>query len=83
MKVVFDHQIFQQQRTGGISKSFCEFIPFLKENGIDWKLSVAQSNNMYLPQILPPGSYSPIQRDYTNIPTLFYRFRWYNSETFH
>lgn len=71
MKVVFDHQIFQQQRTGGISKSFCEFIPFLKENGVDWNLSVVQSDNLYLSRILPPGSFSPVRRDYSHVPALF------------
>ena len=71
MKVVFDHQIFQQQRTGGISKSFCEFIPYLRENGIDWELSVAQSDNLYLSQILPTGAYSPVRRHYGNVPAIF------------
>ncbi len=71
MKVLFDHQIFQRQRTGGISKSFCEYIPFLRENGIEWELSIAQSDNLYLSQILHTDSYSPVQRDYSDVPAIF------------
>ena len=64
MKVLFDHQIFLEQTTGGISKSFCEFIRHLPENGIDWELSVAQSNNIYLKDILGLTSLPPIKRSY-------------------
>lgn len=71
MRVLFDHQIFQQQRTGGISKSFCEFIPFLRENDVDWSMSVVQSDNLYLPHILSPYSYSPVRRDYGHVPSIF------------
>lgn len=47
MKVLYDYQIFQMQKFGGISKGFCEFISRLP-NDIEYEIAVKECNNVYL-----------------------------------
>ncbi len=49
MKVLYDHQIFEMQRFGGISRYFCELFNGLeKNNEIEVDLSVTYATNEYL-----------------------------------
>ena len=72
MKVLYDHQIFQEQVFGGISKSFCEIIRRLPPE-VQWELSIRQSDNIHLQSIAPEGSVSPIQNSYKRIRS---RWKW-------
>ena len=47
MKVLYDHQTFQMQYFGGVSKSFCELISHLPEE-IKVEICIVQSNNVHL-----------------------------------
>lgn len=47
MTILFDHQAFQMQEFGGISKVYCEMIPLLRKY-CDCHISVKYSNNQYL-----------------------------------
>lgn len=47
MKVLYDHQAFQMQRFGGISRYFAEIISHLP-NDVETEVSVKYSNNEYL-----------------------------------
>lgn len=47
MKVLYDHQIYQHQRFGGVSRYFTEIIEHLPEN-VDFDVSVLYSFNEYL-----------------------------------
>jgi len=51
MKILFDHQIFENQNLGGISKYFCELIKGMQIND-EPILSLKYSNNIYLKEIL-------------------------------
>ena len=49
MKVLFDHQVFEMQRFGGISRYFFELInDFSKDDDVNWELPVLYSENEYL-----------------------------------
>ena len=49
MKVLYDHQIFEMQRFGGISRYFFELINiFGKDDGLVYELPLCFSNNEYL-----------------------------------
>lgn len=49
MKILFDHQIFQIQIYGGISRYFCELMKnFKNDNEVEYELSLIYSNNHYL-----------------------------------
>jgi glycosyltransferase involved in cell wall biosynthesis len=49
MKVLYDHQTFESQNIGGISRYFFELIRhFNKDKTIDWELPIKYSNNLYL-----------------------------------
>lgn len=48
MKVLFDHQIFYQQRYGGVARYFYELIRALGPCGIEAQLAIRYSNNDYL-----------------------------------
>ncbi len=53
MKVLFDVQIFESQRIGGVSRYFFElFNEFDKSGLVEWELPVVYSSNEYL-KILP------------------------------
>lgn len=47
MKVLFDHQVFDMQRYGGVSKLYCETIPLMREH-IDFQIGVRESDNVCL-----------------------------------
>lgn len=47
MKILYDHQMFLEQKYGGISKYFCELIKNIPAN-TDYELSVLFSNNQHL-----------------------------------
>lgn len=47
MKVLFDHQIFQLQKAGGISKSYCEIFKRF-QSSLSIEISVKRSDNIYL-----------------------------------
>lgn len=48
MKVLFDYQAFELQRFGGVSRSYAELISHLGVLGCEYKLSIKESNNIYL-----------------------------------
>jgi glycosyltransferase involved in cell wall biosynthesis len=50
MKVMFDHQIFSSQKTGGISRYFYNLIQYIQSfpNGIECEIPVKYSENVYL-----------------------------------
>lgn len=48
MKVLFDYQAFEFQTIGGVSRSYAELIHSLRDEGVDCKLGVKESNNVYL-----------------------------------
>ena len=49
MKVLYDYQIFDWQKVGGISRYFFELMSaFEKDETISWELPIAYSNNEYL-----------------------------------
>lgn len=47
MRVLYDHQAFQMQYFGGVSKCFCELISALPRE-VDARISIVQSNNVHL-----------------------------------
>lgn len=47
MKILFDHQAFDLQRYGGVSKLYCETIPLMHEQ-FDFQIGVRESDNVYL-----------------------------------
>lgn len=47
MKVLYDHQIFQIQKVGGISRGLVEIISHFNNN-IDYEISIKESDNIYL-----------------------------------
>lgn len=47
MKVLYDHQAFQMQYFGGVSKCFCELIKHLPSY-VDARISIVQSDNSHL-----------------------------------
>jgi len=54
MKILFDHQIFEFQRFGGISRYFFELINHLEnDKDVQWELPVSYSDNEYLKSL--PG----------------------------
>lgn len=72
MKVLYDHQIFQEQVFGGISKSFCEIVRRLPPE-VEWELSIRQSDNVHLKSIVPEGCVSPIRNSYKKIKS---QWKW-------
>ena len=48
MRILFDYQIFYQQRVGGVSRYFFELIKALEPHVDEAKLSLRYSNNNYL-----------------------------------
>ena len=48
MKVLIDHQIFQNQRFGGISRYFFELMEDFRKRDLDFDLSLLYSNNEYI-----------------------------------
>jgi glycosyltransferase involved in cell wall biosynthesis len=55
MRVLYDHQIFDKQKIGGISRYFSEIVRNAPE-GMDPEISIAYSDNEYLHGILPAES---------------------------
>lgn len=53
MKVLFDHQAFNMQKMGGVSRGFVEVVSRLKDFGIDWEISIKDCANVYLLERLP------------------------------
>jgi len=47
MRVLYDHQAFQMQYFGGVSKCFCELIKHLPQE-VDATISIVQSDNVHL-----------------------------------
>ena len=48
MQILFDHQAFEMQRFGGVSRSYAELISRLGEKGCDCVIGVRESDNVYL-----------------------------------
>lgn len=57
MKILYDYQIFESQRVGGISRYFYEIITHTDKNTA-WELPVIHSNNLYLQRL--PGLSTPV-----------------------
>lgn len=55
MRILFDHQAFEMQRFGGVSRSYAELIPHLQEEGCQCKVGLKESDNAYvkLPGLKP------------------------------
>jgi len=55
MRVLYDHQIFDSQLFGGISRYYVELLRHLRATpGTSASLGAAFSNNAYLPELAPP-----------------------------
>ncbi|RIV18522.1 glycosyltransferase family 1 protein [Fibrisoma montanum] len=48
MKILYDHQAFTGARYGGVARYFYDLIVSLRQRGLDARLSVRFSNNVYL-----------------------------------
>jgi glycosyltransferase involved in cell wall biosynthesis len=54
MRVLFDHQTFEFQTYGGISKYFCELFSHLNRiDGVSSEFSIVYSDNIHLREVLP------------------------------
>lgn len=62
MKILYDHQAFTYQRWGGVSKSFCELIAN-RPKGMDYEISVVESDNVHLRDSSLIDHILPISRD--------------------
>lgn len=51
MRIFFDHQAFESQRIGGISRSYAELISHIRNIGYDCQVGVKESDNVYLNKI--------------------------------
>ena len=52
MKILYDHQIFDKQRYGGISRYFCELVRgALDDSKMDYWLPLSYSENQYLKEL--------------------------------
>ena len=45
MKILFDYQIFELQKFGGVSRYFVELLNHTNKEGIDWELPIRYSDN--------------------------------------
>lgn len=61
MKVLYDHQAFTYQKWGGVSKSFCELIRN-RPIGMDYQISIVESDNTHLLQSHLVDEIKPISR---------------------
>lgn len=84
MKVLYDHQIFEHQNFGGISRYFSELIKEFKiGQDVSPTLSLKHSNNVHLKESLPDVSVEPL-RNYSHfLPKLNFKgktclFNFYN-----
>ncbi|MDJ1491707.1 glycosyltransferase family 1 protein [Cytophagaceae bacterium DM2B3-1] len=76
MRVLFDHQIFEMQRVGGISRYFFELITELSTLGIEWQLPIEYSENQYLRSLSTEiKKFPPEIRDF--LPDLKFRGKKY------
>lgn len=48
MRILFDHQAFEMQRFGGVSRSYAELISHLQEEGVSCKVGLKESDNAYI-----------------------------------
>lgn len=48
MRILFDHQAFEMQRIGGVSRSYAELISHLRDMGCDCTIGIKESDNVYL-----------------------------------
>lgn len=48
MRILFDHQAFEMQRIGGVSRSFAELIPHLRNKECECIIGIKESDNIYL-----------------------------------
>ncbi|RYX87556.1 hypothetical protein EON73_01130 [bacterium] len=52
MKILYDHQIFDSQSIGGISRYVFELIGFFdKESSTEWDLALVHSDNEYIKEL--------------------------------
>ena len=47
MKVLYDHQIFEMQKVGGISRGFAQILARFPEE-IKYEIALKESDNIYL-----------------------------------
>ncbi len=58
MKILFDHQVFSNQKFGGISRYFCElYSQFLQMSDIKPELPVIYSENSYYQELFHPKQF--------------------------
>ncbi len=62
MKILYDHQAFTYQKWGGVSKSFCELITH-RPTGMDYEISVIESDNVHLRELHLVDHILPVSRD--------------------
>lgn len=56
MRILFDHQAFEMQRIGGVSRSYAELISHLRDKGCNCTIGIKESDNVYLHEKgLAPG----------------------------
>lgn len=48
MNILFDHQAFEYQKIGGVSRSYVELISHLASIDVSCKISIKESDNVYL-----------------------------------
>lgn len=51
MKILYDSQIFDMQRTGGVSRYFVEILSRLNNFGVEYELPLTYSKNAYLQEM--------------------------------
>lgn len=73
MKVLFDHQIFQIQRVGGISKGLCELITYFPPE-LDYEICLKESDNVYLKEFGINVNYNNLSYSYRDfLPNVNFR----------
>ena len=65
MKILYDYQIFQIQKFGGISRGLAELITHLPKD-IKFDIAVKESDNVYLNEYNLNTNHSPISYQFTD-----------------
>lgn len=73
MKVLYDYQIFQMQKFGGISRGLAEFITHLPKD-VEYDIAVKESDNIYLNAYNLNNNHLPISYQFTDfLPGMTFR----------
>lgn len=77
MKILFDHQIFNLQKRGGISRYFAEIIGGLRKNGVSAELALRFSDNMLTDELGFDTKQNPF-RNFSNLKGYKNFMEWLN-----